>query len=114
MKKIFLGVWVVFLVVTLGVIGCAKKAATSAEAIEQSKAKGSVQAQVDYLVSQANAFINGKNFDEAVKTAQYVLSNLDKDAQGAKDILEKAKAELTKTAQDAVKGLKDKLGSFGK
>ena len=33
--------------------------------------------QANYLVSQAKAFMNSKEFAEATKTAQYVLSNVD-------------------------------------
>jgi hypothetical protein len=105
--------------------GCEQRASNAQDAITQSKTKTTVEAQVDYLVSQANAFFNSKNFDEAIATAQYVLSNLDKDSDKAKSIIEMAKAELQKLAQQkvedlkqdaskAVDGMKQKMGALGK
>ena len=51
-----------------------------------------VEEQVNYLVSQANAFINSQEFDQAIKTSQYILRNLDKSSEEAKGIIETAKA----------------------
>lgn len=90
--------------------GCAKKEANSQQAIEQSKSMKTVDAQVKYLVGQANAFINSKQFDQAIATAKYVLTNLDQNSAEAKSILEKAQAELTKTAKAVVGDMKNKFG----
>jgi hypothetical protein len=98
---------------TLGVMGCAKKAANSQEAIATSQQMKTVDEQVKYLVSQANSFINSKQFDQAIQTAQHILSNLDQNSAEAKSIIEKAKAELQKAAQGAVADVQKKLGSFG-
>jgi hypothetical protein len=105
-------------------VGCQQKASNAQSAIDQSKTKGTVEAQVDYLVGQANSFINSKNFDEAIATAQYILSNLDKSSNKAQGIIEQAKAELQKLAQQEVEdlkkdagktvdGMKQKLGALG-
>ena len=102
------------LIAGIGLMGCAQKAASSSEAIELAKAKETVEQKVNYLVGQANAFVNSKEFDEAIKTAQYILSNLDKDSTAAQGIIEKAKEEMKKAAQAAVDDVKSKLGSFGK
>lgn len=98
------------------VLGCAQqpKAANAQQAIEQSKAKGTAEQQAKYLVSQANAFMNSKNFDEAVQTARYVLANLDANSQEAKSIIEKAAAELKKVAEQKAEELKKSLGGLGK
>lgn len=103
-----------FVTMSLSLVSCAQKAANSAEAIQQAQSKQSVEEKVNYLVGQANAFVNSKEFDEAIKTAQYILSNLDKDSQAAQDIIEKAKAELGKMAQQAMDDVKNKLGNLGK
>jgi len=101
------------LVFSIAVIGCEKKAATSQEAIETSKGLKTVDEQVKYLVSQANAFINGKEFDQAIATAQHVLSNLDQNSAEAKSILDKATEEMKKVAQGAMDDMKKKLGTLG-
>ena len=72
-----------------------------------------VQEKVNYLVDQANAFVSSKEFEEAIKTAQYILSNFDQNSQKAKDIIEKAKAELSKKATAAVDDIKGKISGFG-
>lgn len=113
MKKTLLLVVVVCF--SLGVLlsaGCAKKAASVSEAIESSKALKTVQEQANYMISQAQAFYNSKDFQQAIETAQYVLSNLDKNSQGAKDLIEKAKAQLKAAAEKAVGDASKKL--FGK
>ena len=101
------------LIVALMVLGCGQRAQNSGEAIELSKAKTSVEAQAKYLVGQANGFINSGQFDEAIKTAKYVLSNLDSNSTAAQDIIEKAKAELKKLADQKLQEVKGQLGSLG-
>ena len=106
--------------------GCGQRAANnSQDAIEQAKSKGSAQEQVSYLVGQAKAFMQSEQPDEAMKVGNYILTELDQASQEAQDIMQTAKAELEKLAQQkaeelkgeankAVDGLKDKIGSFGK
>ena len=89
--------------------GCAKKSASASEAIQNSQALKTVQEKVDYLVQQADAFYNSKEFQQAVETAQYVLSNLDKNSQAAKDLIEKAKTQLQAAAKKAVGDVGNKL-----
>jgi len=81
--------------------------------IEEAKTMETAEQQAKYLISQANAFINSDEFDQAINTAQYIISNLDKNSQEAKSIIETAKAEMKKAAQQAVEDAKSKLG-FGK
>ena len=99
--------------VSLTAAGCAQKAANSQQAVQQSQQYQTVDEKVKYLVSQANQFLNSKEFNEAVSTAQYILSNLDKNSQEAKSILETAKAQLQQAAQGAVKDVSSALGGFG-
>jgi hypothetical protein len=102
------------LIAALMVFGCGQRAQNSGEAIELSKAKATVEAQAKYLVAQANGFINSDQFDEAIKTAKYVISNLDSNSTAAQDIIEKAQAELKKIADQKLQEVKGKLGNFGK
>ena len=114
MKRVATALVIVSLVGGLTIFGCAKKAANSQEAITTAKEMKTVEAQVNYLVGQANAFVNSKNFDEAINTAKYVLANLDSNSQAAKDIATKATEEMKKAAMGAMDDMKNKLGSFGK
>jgi len=115
-KNIIVGSLGVLLVV--GVVGCSQpqkpQAANSSEAIQQSQAMATTQEKVQYLVKEANAFINSQNFDQAVQTAKYILSNLDQNSADAKSILERAQVELKKLAdqklQEAQANMQKKLG----
>ena len=109
-------VTVILLTLIAAISGCAQQqpqAATASQAIEQSKTKGSVDEQAKYLISQANAFVNSQKFDEAIKSAKYVLANLDANSQEAKSIVERATAEIKKMAEAKAGELKQKLGSLG-
>jgi len=92
--------------------GCAKKAGSSSEAIQSSQSLKTVQEKTNYLMNQAQSFYNSKEFQQAVETAQYVLSNLDKNSQQAKDLIEKARVQLQAAAQKAMGDVSNKL--FGK
>lgn len=122
-KMIFLFIAVFACVLT----GCAQqsKSENSQQAIEQAKTLQTVEEQAKYLVSEANAFINSKKFEEAVATAKYILAELDGNSQEAKSILERAQEELKKLAEQkaaelkigadqAIDDMKDKVSSFGK
>jgi len=124
MKKCNPVVLSAILILVLGVFGCTQRAANSGEAIEQAQAKATVEEQIDYLISQGNAFVNSKEFDEAISVSKYILSKLDKNSEAAKSIVETAKLEIKKLAEqeiDEVKaevnkkldGLKGKIGSLG-
>jgi hypothetical protein len=92
--------------------GCTKKSVSSNEAIQNSQSFKTIQEKVNYLVNQAQAFYNSKEYQQAVNVAQYVLNNLDKNSQQAKDLIEKAKAQLQDAVQKAMGGVDNKL--FGK
>ena len=92
------------------VTGCAQKAASSSEAIQHAKTLKTPQEQANYLISQAKAFLNSKQYQEAVKIAQHVLSNVDNNSQAAQDILAQAKTRLASAAQGAVQDLKKQFG----
>jgi len=106
-------IWVLAFCLFSGLLllGCgAKKSASSNEAIQLSKTLQTAQQKVDYLVGQAKAFYNSKDFQQAVDIAQYVLAYVDKNSTQAKSLLEKAKEQLTALAQQKAAELKSKFG----
>lgn len=104
MKKVFVSTLVLGLIFGLVLTGCgAKKAASGKEAIDTAKTMETVEQKVNYLMGQAKAFYNSKEFQDAIDAAQYVLRYLDKDSQAAKDLIEKAKNELAEKAKAAAK-----------
>ena len=105
------------LIVTAVVTGCQKPqptAANSSQAISQAEAMQTTEDKAKYLIDQANAFIATKQYEEAITTAQYVLSNVKADSQEAKAVLEKAANELKnnvqQTASQAQEGVNKMLG----
>lgn len=92
--------------------GCTKKSASANDAIQNSASLKTVKEKADYLMGQANAFYNSKEFQQAIQTAQYVLNNFDQNSQAAKNLIEKAKSRLQSSAQKAVGDVGNKL--FGK
>jgi len=112
MKKFTLAVLTMVIALSAG---CAPKpqAATADQAIEQSKSMGAPQEQAKYLVSQANAFVNSQKFDDAIASAKYVLANLDANSVEAKNIIEKATAEIKAMAEQKAQELKNKLNNIG-
>ncbi|MFC1643767.1 hypothetical protein ACFL5C_00370 [Candidatus Omnitrophota bacterium] len=108
MKKLLVLVMAVCLATSFMLAGCGpQKAATSREAINESKTMATVQEKTTYLVSQAQSFYNSKEFQGAVDIAQYILQYVDKDSPAAKKLLEEAKnaiaAQLKQKAEEAKK-----------
>jgi hypothetical protein len=95
--------------------GCSgKKAASVSEAIQASKAMQTVQQKLDYLTGQAKAFYSSKDFQQTVDVAQFILAYVDKNSQEARNLIEKAKSELTALAQKKAEELKGKISGFAK
>lgn len=110
MKKIFLAsVVCCFFVGMFFNVGCTKVASSANEAIQNAQALPTIKEKADYLVKQAEAFYNSKEFKQAIDVAQYVLSNLDKNSQPAQSLIEKAKAQLQAAAQKAITDASNKL-----
>ena len=114
MKNVLSLLMVCVVVFSFAVAGCGvKKAESSSAAINASKAMSTTPEKVSYLIDQAKAFYSSKNFQEAVNIAQYVLNNIDNNSLDAKNLIEKAKAELAKAGQQKLDEMKNKLGTFG-
>lgn len=99
--------------VGLTAAGCEQKptAQNAQEAIDHAKTKQTIDSQVDYLADQARGFINSKEYEDAIQIANYILTNLDQDSKAARDILEKAKAQMQKTAQGAIDDVKKEMNN---
>ncbi len=119
MKKTHLYFAVLCLSAAFVAVGCAQKpeSADSKQAISNAQKLQDVKAQADYLIKEANAFLNSQQFDQAVNTAKYVLANLDKESQQAKSIIEQAQVKLKAMAQqkvdEAAGDVKKALGGLG-
>ena len=114
MRKGWVGVTAIALVLSLALVGCTKKAASSQEAISSAKSMQTLQEKVDYLVPQAKAFYNSKEYQQAIDIAEYILARLDKNSAQAKDILARAKEQLKAAVDKASSGVKNKITVFGK
>lgn len=101
-----------FVIVAATLVGCAQapKSANSSEAIDYAKTLEGVEAQAKFLLKEAEAFVNSKQYDEAIKAAKYVISTYESEADAAKKILEDAQAELKKLAEAKADELKAKMG----
>jgi len=71
-----------------------KKEESSSQAIEKSKTFASMQEKTNYLIGQAKAFYNAKEYRQAIGISEYVISNLDRNSMDAKNIIDKARQEL--------------------
>lgn len=103
MRRSIMSLLACFMVMGICLTGCGpEKAASSSEAIEQSRTMDTTQEQVDYLVRQGRAFYNSEEFQGAVDIAQHVLRHLDSDSQAARDLLELAREALEAQARSAM------------
>ena len=90
--------------------GCSNRATTSSEAIQHAKTLGTPSHQEEYLIVQARAFFNAKNYQEAMTTAQYVLASVDGRSQDAQSVLEQVKRQLAKDTEAVVGEAKASVG----
>ena len=95
MKKILTGIIVIVIAVCL-VIGLALisyhsgKAATIQDAVKKAQAMNTAQKKTDYLIKQAQLFLDSKDFQGAIDLARYVMRNLDSDSRQAGKLVMKA------------------------
>jgi hypothetical protein len=84
----------------LGILaGCSQQAVNSSEAIQRAKTLATPEQQGNYLVNQMQGFVNSGDYQEAVKTAQYMLSSVDAHSHEAMGLLAQAKAKMAADAQ---------------
>jgi hypothetical protein len=95
----------------LGLSGCGSRpAANATEAIQAARDLKTPEAQAEYLIAQAKTFLAAKDYQEAGKTAQYVLSSVDSQSEEAQQVLADAKLQVANDAQQAIGDAKQKLG----
>lgn len=100
---------------SVALTGCgAPKEASGQAAIQKSQTMATVQQKTDYLIGQAKAFMNSKDYDQAITIVQHVLNRVNSDSQEARALLEKARAEVTGQAGKAVEDVKKAFANFGK
>jgi len=112
MKKVTIALVIVCIAFSMAVVGCGpKKAETPKEAIETSKTMDATKARENYLVAQAKAFYNAKDYKGAVELSKYVINFVDKNSVAAQDILQKAQEDLRAQMQQAANELKQKFSA---
>ena len=95
MKRYMAGAIVLSLVLAVGLTGCGvRKAASAQEAINRSKSIKTVDEKKDYLMKQAQAFFNVKDFKTSIDIAQYILRKVDPAATEPKTLIKKAEAAM--------------------
>jgi len=109
MGKKIIGIVTIMLFFGLIFSGCGKvveKAESSRAAVAVAKQmKDKATGKVDYLLKQAQAFYDAKDYRGAVDISQYILWHLDRNSKDAQDMLSKAKgllAEQIKAKQEAL------------
>ena len=111
MNKFFTLLVVGFVGLSLALSGCTvERTGSSGEAIDYAKTLANVQEQTNYLVGQAKAFYNSKDFQDAVETTQYVLKYLDKNNPQAEQLLTEAKEAITAQLKLKAEETKKKFG----
>lgn len=83
--------------------GCGgRQSASSSDAIRNARTLTTPDRQADYLVAQARGFLRKKDYQEALKTLQYVLASVDMRSETAQQLLEETKTRLAREAQSVV------------
>lgn len=98
----------------LAITGCGpRKAASTSEAYQTAGKLKTAQEKANYLVHQARAFYNSKQYMETVELAQYILAKLDKNSAAANDLLARARKQIDVTVKAAAH-VENALGNLGK
>jgi len=99
-KPIFIFVFALALGTGLATIGCAEQQESAKEVINESEALESTEDQVEYLIQEAEAFLEEDLYAEARSVAEHVLDNLDSASKEAQDIVKKASSKMQETMQN--------------
>ena len=114
---IFLKFTSIIIITIMCGVGCGSRtvpsAKTSSEAIEIANLQSNTEKQVDYLVKQAEQFLDDDNYDEAINVANYVISHLDKDSQQAQEIMAQASIEMEQVTQQALEEARKQIKHLG-
>lgn len=77
------------------------KAASFEEAVHLSEALQGRKQRIDYLVREAQDFLNAQDYDSAYKTARHILIELDSSSREARNIYKVTRQKI----QEAEEGL---------
>lgn len=124
---------IALLVMSLVFVSCAQESAkqmpNSTSAIEESNSMKTPEEKGNFLVQQAQGFLDSKQYEDAQTTAQHVIANFQAKAAEAKNIVkeaaqkliaqageatEKAKKNAAKAQEDATKAINEAIGNLGK
>jgi hypothetical protein len=95
MKSVFYLLIIGCILLSLLIAGCGtEKARSSQEAIDNARSIQNVVERADYLISQAKAFYNAKDFKNTVDISIYVIQYLDSKSRAAHDLLERSNSAL--------------------
>ena len=115
MKKGLIVIVALVLSLSITLVSCGpKKEASSSDAIKIAKSMDTLEEKTNYLIGQAKAFYNSKDFQDSVEIAQYILRYLDRDSAEAKSLIEKAKNAIAAKTQKAVDKAKQGMMDLGK
>jgi len=115
MKRLAVLIMVFCLAAGFMLVGCGpQKAATTQDAINETKTMPTVQEKTVYLVNQAQAFYNSNEFQGAVEIAQYILRYLDKDSAAAKNLLQEAQDGIAAQLKQNMEEAKKSFSGLGK
>ena len=103
MKKIIVIVIALCLVVGLALISYyrPRKAATIQDAVKKAQTMNTAEKKTDYLLKQAQLFLDSKDFQGTIDLSQYVLRNVDANSKEAKTLVRKAQDAMTVQKQMA-------------
>jgi len=71
-----------------------KEPSTAKEAVDISETLDTVEKKTQYLLDQADAFMNRKDFQESIKLSKYILLRLDDGSKEASSLLRKAQSAM--------------------
>lgn len=87
----------------------AQKSLTVQEVVKNSKVYKTAKEKAQYLFKQAQQYYSSKEYQKAIDTAKYILSNVDNKYQPAQALIEKAQKQLAAATQNKAAGAANKL-----
>ncbi|HHT9124215.1 MAG TPA: hypothetical protein ACFYD6_00180 [Candidatus Brocadiia bacterium] len=99
MKRFYLLITAMCLMISIGVSGCMSSAYISQKRIVKSKEYTTAEEQVKYLIGEANSLIKMEEYDASINIAQYILQDLDPNSAEANDVIKTAKAGQEEAAK---------------
>ncbi|MCM8811494.1 MAG: hypothetical protein NC910_00375 [Candidatus Omnitrophica bacterium] len=86
---------------------------SSTEAIREAETYATFEQKGEYLVRQAQRFVGAKNYDDAIKTVEYILANADPTSARAQEITREARRLLAQARERLTEGADQILKEAG-